>query len=408
VLVPRYATFTAFRDSAGNLIDRGLALYFPRPNSFTGEDVAEFHLHGNRFVLELLVEDLCARGARLAEPGEFSARAFLRGKLDLAQAEALADLVNAASRQAARAAVASLEGKFSKAVNHIVHELTRLRVLVEANLDFADEDTGHIPLPFRGSQVATIDACIDKLLDVAKNGLALHEGCRVAIVGRPNAGKSSLLNAISRSDRAIVSDAPGTTRDLVFTSGTLNGLPVHLTDTAGLRNSPDAVEAEGIKRTHWAAQQADIVLLVVDACEQHQANELTGLLEQVDRGVVVYVVNKIDLLGIPSRVERNAATDTVYLSAKTGEGLTSLETLIAKRAGHAEGDGAFSARRRHIEHLGRARQALQPLRECASDLPDDLVAECLRNAQEELGRITGKVTSEDLLGEIFQTFCIGK
>jgi tRNA modification GTPase len=283
-------------------------------------------------------------------------------------------------------------------------------VLVEANLDFAEDETGYVLQPLLGAEIAAVDAALQKLLDAAKNGRALQEGCRVVIMGKPNAGKSSLLNALSQTDSAIVSDLPGTTRDPVATTVILDGMPVHVTDTAGLREATDAIEAEGIRRAYATAKQADIVLLVTDGEAGIDPDELATLRTHSSTATCIIVVNKIDLFDMSPRIESLDPEQRVYLSAKSGAGVDLLQALIERHCGQVDGGNSFSARQRHLDCLRLAREALQPLLHSnhGINLPDDLVAECLRDAQAALGEITGTVTTEALLGEIFQTFCIGK
>jgi len=403
-LKPRHAHYLAFRDGDGDIIDRGLALFFPAPRSYTGEDVLELHCHGSPAVVESLLQRLFQLGARPAEPGEFTRRAFLNGKLDLAQAEAVAALIESSSIQAVRAAQRSLEGEFSRLVHGLTEALTGLRVHVEAAIDFSDED---IDLIAEGDVVRRLRALMDDFAALrrrAHQGRLLEEGMTVVIAGPPNAGKSSLLNRLARREAAIVTDIAGTTRDVLRERILIDGMPLHVIDTAGLRDSDDPVEREGIRRARQAMEQADRILLVCDACDPAAAEALTA-----DLPVSVpltRIVNKIDLTGQPPRLEG----DTVWLSARTGAGVEHLCRHLKQCMGfEAEAEDALAARRRHLEALDRAGDFLrQALAELNGGRMLDLVAENLRLAQNALGEITGEVSSDDLLGRIFSEFCIGK
>ena len=403
-LKPRHAHYLAFRDGDGDIIDRGLALFFPAPRSYTGEDVLELHCHGSPAVVESLLQRLFQLGARPAEPGEFTRRAFLNGKLDLAQAEAVAALIESSSIQAVRAAQRSLEGEFSRLVHGLTEVLTGLRVQVEAAIDFSDED---IDLIAEGDVVRRLLALMDDFAALrrrAHQGRLLEEGMTVVIAGPPNAGKSSLLNRLARREAAIVTDIAGTTRDVLRERILIDGMPLHVIDTAGLRDSDDPVEREGIRRARQAMEQADRILLVCDARDPAAAEALTA-----DLPVSVpltRIVNKIDLTGQPPRLEG----DTVWLSARTGAGVEHLCRHLKQCMGfEAEAEDALAARRRHLDALDRAGDFLrQALAELNSGRMLDLVAENLRLAQNALGEITGEVSSDDLLGRIFSEFCIGK
>ena len=404
---PRHAQYCEFRDQHGQLLDSGLALYFPGPASFTGEDVLELQGHGGPVIMNLLLKRVLAGGARIARPGEFSERAFLNGKLDLAQAEAIADLIESGTDMAARAASRSLEGVFSDRVNTLLSQLIDLRVFVEAAIDFPDEEVAFLADSDVLERLDQARDSLDKLLEDAHQGQLLRDGLMLAIIGRPNAGKSSLLNALSGEDAAIVTEIPGTTRDVLRTAISLDGMPVHLVDTAGIRDTKDLIEAEGVRRARDALRKADVILLVVDCCQ-----ELVGQLalqeELPDRVPVIVVFNKIDLKDEPARINRSATE--VWLSAKTGEGLDGLHKAIRKVLGLNESsEGAFTARTRHLDALRRVIAHLQQGRAQLTDhQAGELLAEELRQAQQALGEITGTYASDDLLGAIFASFCIGK
>lgn len=403
---PRSATLRAFRDRSGERIDTGIALYFPAPASFTGESVLELHGHGGPVVSADLVSAAIAFGARRAGPGEFTQRAFLNGKLDLLQAEAIADLVASGTSQAARAALRSLSGDFSVAVNALAEQLARLRMYVEAAIDFPEEEIDFLSDEALAERVENCSRQIAALRSNVSRGRMLRDGFRVVIVGRPNAGKSSLMNLLSGEDTAIVTDVAGTTRDVLRERIDIDGLAVELADTAGLREDPDRIEAEGIRRAREALKSADAALWLQDATEP----AADAFDEQLGDDVAVIVVrNKIDLTG-----ERPGFADAghtqINLSAKTGAGIDALRAAIAELAGTGDlGEGVFTARRRHVEALERAaahfaegRNALEAQR------AGELFAEEIRLAQEALGEITGAVTTDDLLGRIFSEFCIGK
>lgn len=401
---PRHAQLAKFLDHRGEAIDTGIALYFPAPHSFTGEDVLELHGHGGPVTQALLMQRLLALGARLARPGEFSERAFLEGKLDLAQAEAVADLIAAGSEQAARAALRSLEGGFSAEVNALAVALLELRTYVEAAIDFPDEDVDFLGSPEVTRRLTDIDSRFQGILREAGQGRLLRDGLHVVIAGRPNAGKSSLMNTLTGRDTAIVTEVPGTTRDLLREQLRIDGLPIHLVDTAGLRHTADLVEAEGVRRAREELQRADLVLYVIDASAASSAEEPPVELAQLPSGVpVIEVWNKSDLATPP-------ASSGLSVSALTGQGIHELKAAIHRHAGYdPSAGGAFSARQRHLDALSRSRQhveAATALLKAATAF--ELVAEELRLAHRALGEITGEVSSDDLLGEIFSSFCIGK
>jgi tRNA modification GTPase len=405
-LQPRKARLAEFHEAGGATIDRGLALFFPAPHSFTGEDVLELHAHGSPVVLDALVRRACELGARPARAGEFSERAFLNGKLDLAQAEAVADLIAARSETQARAALRSLEGVFSRRVEALVQTVVRLRVEVEAAIDFSEDASESASLPKLERLFAEAAEQFDALLTATRNGTRLTRGIHAVIAGAPNVGKSSLLNALAGTDRAIVTDIPGTTRDVLREAIVLDGVEITLADTAGLRESADAVEGEGIRRARAELVRADLVLVVVERGRERAADAvLAGAPEDIAR---IVVANKIDLDGgMPSRTETGDMV-TIALSARTGVGIDLLREELKRIACGAWGDGAFSARSRHVLALERAGAHLAAARAALATSSPELVAEDLRAVQQGLGEITGIFTSEDLLGAIFSTFCIGK
>ncbi|MDI3259235.1 MAG: tRNA uridine-5-carboxymethylaminomethyl(34) synthesis GTPase MnmE [Sinobacteraceae bacterium] len=402
---PRHAHLTDFRASDGSLIDRGLLLYFPAPASYTGEPVLELQGHGSPVLLDLLVRRVCALGARLARPGEFTERAFLNGKLDLAQAEAVADLIAARSEAAARAALASLEGAFSRQVQALFERLVTLRVQLEAAIDFPEEEIDFLADPALIAGLEALRGELAALQAAARCGVRLNDGLRAVIVGRPNAGKSSLLNALAGSERAIVTAVPGTTRDVLREAIELDGFALSLADTAGLRETDDPVEREGVRRARLELERADLALLVTEA--EHAEDDL-ALLAEVPTATRLVVVNKIDLDGSPAQVQMRAGVPWLWLSARTGEGLDALRAQLLRLAG-AGGEGAFSARRRHLLALNAVAAALSRAAEAlGAARAGELAAEELRAAQCALGEITGAYTSDDLLGAIFASFCIGK
>lgn len=398
---PRRASLSAFRDADEQTLDHGLALYFPGPESFTGEDVLELHGHGGPVILALLVERAIGLGARRAEPGEFSKRAFLNDKLDLAQAEAIADLIESGTEQAARAAVRSLTGTFSAAVRDLVDKLTELRVYVEAAIDFPEEEIDFLSDDALTVRFEDCGQTFANLLANASVGRVLRDGYQIVLVGEPNAGKSSLMNRLSGEDTAIVTDIAGTTRDVLRERIDIEGLAVELVDTAGLRSDPGVIEMEGIRRAKEAMASADAVLWVQDATQADSEPP------ELPAGVSVLVVrNKIDIA--ESRDDYD--DHSIEISARTGEGIDELRARIRRLAGYRDlGEGAFTARQRHVEAIERAARHFAAGRAALADAhAGELLAEELRLAQGALGEITGDVSSDDLLGRIFSSFCIGK
>jgi tRNA modification GTPase len=405
-LQPRLATHANFLDAQGNTLDDGIALYFPAPHSYTGEDVLELQGHGGVAVTQLVLQRCLELGARLARPGEFTERAFLNGKLDLAQAESVADLIDATTGQAAKSAMRSLQGEFSRVVHELVERLIRLRMLTEAMLDFPEEEIDEYTQNLRRADLDELLLELEKTRKVAGQGSLLREGAYIVLVGQPNVGKSSLLNQLSGEEVALVSEIPGTTRDVIRQAIQINDVPLHILDTAGLREAQDKVEQMGIARTHGAVQKADAVLLVVDTTAGIGADE-QKILDALPEGVpCVRVFNKIDLRGETARAEEASHGYSVYLSAKTGEGLELLrEKMLAVIGWHQEA-GVFMARERHVQALAEAHERVKSAAGVLGQM--ELFAEELRLAQEALNSITGEFTSDDLLGEIFSGFCIGK
>lgn len=404
----RQLSMRRFLDESGELIDRALVVAFPGPHSFTGEDVVEFHAHGGPLVVDLLTRRLSGLGARLARPGEFSQRAFLNDRLDLAQAEAIADLIDSGSVQAARAALRSLQGEFSRRVDELIERLTSLRVHVEAAIDFPEEEIDFLADPAIASQLEGLRCGFDELLDRASQGAILREGMAVVLAGKPNAGKSSLMNRLTGQDTAIVTEQPGTTRDVLREQIAIDGMPLHVIDTAGLRATGDVAEVEGMRRARRAMEQADRVLLVVDARDGVEGARPTA---EIPSGAALTVVrNKIDLTGeSPGRGEQDGVP-VLAVSALTGAGIDLLREHLKGLMGYqAAGEGALSARRRHLEALEHGRRHLEEaVIQLQKYRAGELVAEELRLAQDQLGTITGRVSSDDLLGRIFSSFCIGK
>jgi tRNA modification GTPase len=406
----RRAHFGSFRAAGGEVIDVGLALFFPAPHSFTGEDVLELQGHGGPVVMDRILKAALQAGARLAHPGEFSQRAYLNGKIDLAEAEAIADLIESTSEQAARLALRSLQGEFSRQVDSAVQGLIRLRGYIESAIDFAEEEIDFLTQGQVDVQLRQVINQVQATLDAARQGCLVRDGMTVVIAGQPNAGKSTLLNRLAGRDVAIVTDIPGTTRDVLRSEIHIDGLPLHIIDTAGLRDSVDPVELEGIRRAWQQIEQADRVLLLVDDRVGVTPADEALLARIPARGRLTLVRNKIDLTGRAPGLDDGAATPVIALSAVTGAGVDILRTHLQQCAGYiAHGEGGFMARRRHLDALQRA---LRVLREAAGAFAQhhaaELLAEDLRQTQQHLNTITGQFTADDLLGEIFATFCIGK
>jgi tRNA modification GTPase len=403
----RQATRASFRDGAGAAIDDGIALYFPAPHSYTGEDVLELQGHGGPVVLQMLLRRCFELGARLAEPGEFTRRAFLNDKLDLAQAEAVADVIEAATETAARGAVRSLQGEFSAAIHGLVAQLVELRALVEATLDFPEEEIDPLDRADARGRLDRLRAALAGTLDRAMQGSLLRTGLHVVLAGQPNVGKSSLLNRLAGEDLAIVTAIPGTTRDTVRQAVQIEGVPLHLVDTAGLRDTADEVERLGIARTWSEIERADLLVLIVDARAGLTAADEAIVARLPARLPRIIVHNKSDLSGDAPRIARQGGATTVHLSAKTGAGVDLLQSHLLERAGwHPAEESPFVARERHLVALRRAAEHLEAA--AAQAKATELLAEELRVAQDQLNTITGEFTADDLLGEIFGRFCIGK
>ncbi|HAU1152021.1 TPA: tRNA uridine-5-carboxymethylaminomethyl(34) synthesis GTPase MnmE [Legionella pneumophila] len=406
-LQPRFATFCSFYKASNEVLDQGLILYFKGPHSFTGEDVVEIQAHGSPVVLDLLVKESIAAGARLARPGEFSERAFLNDKIDLIQAEAIADLIQASSDTAARMALKSLQGDFSKKINQLNEELIYLRMYVEAAIDFPEEEIDFLN---DGNVSRLLQRIIERLEEIrsqANQGVLLREGLSLVIAGRPNAGKSTLINNLAGRDVAIVTEIAGTTRDVMREHILLDDIPLHIIDTAGLRDSDDLVEKEGIKRAWQELKRADCVLLVVDINNPDQQNSLLNELKLTlpNKVPIITVYNKIDTTKFSAKCDEQ----TVYLSAKTGEGMSELKKVIKQVVGYQPAEGQFLARRRHLQALDDAKTLLlNGQTQLTNHKAGELLAEDLRLAHQMLCEITGEFTSDDLLGKIFSSFCIGK
>lgn len=406
---PRHAQLVRFLDADAQPIDEGIALYFKAPASFTGEDVLELQGHGGPVVMDLLLQRVIALGARLAEPGEFSRRAFLNDKLDLIQAEAVADLIDSQTRAAARSAMRSLSGRFSVQVHQLVEDITRLRMYVEAAIDFPEEEIDFLADSRVADQLDALHVHMADLLRKANTGRLLRDGMTLVIAGLPNAGKSSLMNALTGQDSAIVTHIPGTTRDILREQIEIDGLPIHIIDTAGLREAGDEVEREGVRRARAAIATADHALWVFDGQNDPTASGLAAADLPVGLALT-RVRNKADLTGTPIGLAESAGMPEISLSAKTGAGVRELREHLKVLMGFdGAGEGDFSARRRHLDALHRAQEALHAGRDVLhSGRAGELLAEDLRQAQLALSEITGEFSADDLLGEIFSSFCIGK
>jgi tRNA modification GTPase len=406
---PRHAQFTSFLDDSAAPIDQGLALYFKGPASFTGEDVLELQGHGGPVVMDLLLRRVIELGARLAEPGEFSRRAYLNDKLDLAQAEAVADLIDSQTSAAARSAMRSLSGEFSDQVYALVAAITQLRMYVEAAIDFPEEEIDFLADNHVASELAALIERVARLRRRAQTGRLLRDGMTLVIAGLPNAGKSSLMNVLTGQDSAIVTHIPGTTRDVLRERVELDGLPLHIVDTAGLREAEDAVELEGVRRAREEIARADLALWVFDAETDPQASGLTAA-ELPPQLPLTRIRNKADLVSLPCGLRDHQGTPEISLSAKTGEGIDALREHLKKLVSYeGTGEGDFSARRRHLDAISRAQGLILAGQEALSEgQAGELLAEDLRQAQMALSEITGEFSADDLLGEIFSSFCIGK
>ncbi len=401
-LKPRYAHFVSFYSGDNQVIDQGIVIYFPAPSSFTGEEVVELHPHGNPYVCDQILRDLAERGARLAIAGEFSERAFINGKLDLTQLEAIADLISSSSQQAAKSAVQSMQGKFSQHVNELLQQLILIRTHIEASLDFSDEDIETETREVVQRKLQILKQQIAELFEVAKKGAQLHKGYTVVLTGSPNVGKSSLFNALCAENRAIVTNIPGTTRDIVSVELNFNGVPIRLLDTAGIRDNPELVEQEGITRAQTAIQSADVVVEMFDVTTLEENHHFS-----TESANHVMVVNKSDLLEKKLRFPKHI----ICISAKTGEGLDHLRASIQQVLDIQPADQQvpFSARTRHLHALQRCLQQLDLAGEQLKfTTPLELAAEELRVAQQVLSEITGEFTPDDLLDYVFREFCIGK
>lgn len=406
-LPPRFATYTPFLAAGGEILDQGIVLFFPAPHSYTGEEVLELQGHGGPAVLQSVLRRCLELGARLAQPGEFTQRAFLNDKMDLAQAESVADLIDATTEQAARSAMRSLQGEFSAAIHGMVAKLIDLRMLVEATLDFPEEEIDKTDRDLCASKLAVVLQEFERIAGLAKQGSILREGAQVVLVGAPNAGKSSLLNRLAGEEVALVSEIPGTTRDAIRQELQVRGVPLHLIDTAGLRETVDVVEKMGIARTQQALSRADVVLVLLDESQQRAEPEDKAILAQLPaKAPRLYLHNKIDLSGHPPGVEKRTGELHLYLSAKTGAGIETLQEKLLEAIGWHQETGVFMARTRHLEALSSAGERLAEARH-QLDRPE-LFAEELRQAQQAFNSITGEFTADDLLGEIFSRFCIGK
>ncbi|MDG1166252.1 MAG: tRNA uridine-5-carboxymethylaminomethyl(34) synthesis GTPase MnmE [Candidatus Thioglobus sp.] len=406
-LQPRYAYYGSFFDNDNNLIDKGVAIAFPGPNSYTGEDVVEFQGHGGVSVIRKLLATIISLDVRVAEPGEFTKRAFLNGKMDLVQAEAVQDLIQSSSEESALSAVRSLTGEFSEKINQILSELIALRVFVEATIDFSDEEIDFLESHEVSSKLHSLKVTLLNILESANQGAILRDGIHVAIAGKPNAGKSSLLNSLTKQPSAIVTDVAGTTRDVLKETIQIDGMPIHIIDTAGLHNSDNIIEQEGIRRAHTEINNADVVLLVYDASDK--SVDLSILPESVKDKPKIVIKNKIDLTGSKTGIQKIQNNPEISISAKNGDGINIVRKALADFAGlNSNTEGVFLARKRHIiainETLSFINSAISQLDGGASEL----VAEDLRQAGMHLGQITGEFSSDDLLGQIFSSFCIGK
>ena len=406
-LEPRVAYYGSFYDAESNQVDKGVAIFFSGPHSYTGEDVLELQGHGGISVLTKLIETATFFGARLSEPGEFTRRAFLNGKMDLVQAEAVQDLIQASSEKSALSAVRSLTGEFSEKINQLLRDLIDLRVFVEATIDFSDEEIDFLKSHEVSIKLEVLKKELREILDCANQGAILRDGLHVAIAGKPNAGKSSLLNALTRQSSAIVTDIAGTTRDVLKETIHIDGMPLHIIDTAGLHKSDNIIEQEGIRRAHTEINNADVVLLVYDSKES--SADLSILPDVIMSKPIISIRNKIDLLDAKVEIRQFEGQREISLSAKTGDGIELLRQELSDVAGYnAEGDSTFIARKRHVVAIESTLESINRAIEQLEVGASELVAEDLRQAGMSLGMITGEFSPDDLLSEIFSSFCIGK
>lgn len=408
----RHASLSKFRDETGSIIDQGVAIFYPSPHSYTGEDVLELQGHGGPAVMNMLLSSCLSAGARLAQPGEFTLRAFLNNKLDLAQAESVADVIDASTGEAVRCAMRSLQGEFSTAIHALTQALIDLRLVVEAALDFPEEETGYLQQADVYNKLKDIQSQLEHVFTSARQGSLLREGVHVVLVGPPNVGKSSLMNRLAREEVAIVTETPGTTRDTIRETIQIEGVPLHLIDTAGLRETGDEVEKIGIARAWAAIEKGGLVLLLTDSRLGLTAGD-QGILARLPAGVpLIRVFNKIDLLKEAPRIKEEKDKFEIYLSAKTGAGIDLLRQQLLKIIGwrqHSACEGLFMARRRHLWALAEAKRHLErAIKMTEEKTQSELLAEELRLVQQTLSSITGEFSADDLLGEIFSRFCIGK
>ena len=405
--IPRSAHYSHFYDNKGEIVDSGLLLYFPAPHSYTGEDTLELQGHGGRVVLDMLLKQILSLGVRQAKAGEFTERAFLNNKLDLAQAEAVADLIESSTEQSVRSAQKSMQGVFSKQINKLLEELTELRVYVEAAIDFVDEEIDFLSDGIVENRLKKLIETITKIQATAQQGRLLRDGMTVVLAGKPNAGKSSLLNALAGHEAAIVTDIAGTTRDVLRERIQLDGMPLHIIDTAGLHESDNVIEQEGIRRAHHEISQADRILLLIDVREAETATELIKTLP--DNINITKIYNKIDLSDNKAELKETDNGTEIYLSIKPENGLELLKQHLKDCMGYqTDSDNVFIARRRHLTALENAQQSTNNALQQLQSQAGELVAEDLRLAQNSLAEITGVFSADDLLGEIFSSFCIGK
>ena len=406
-LEPRVAYYGSFYDEESNQVDKGVAIFFPGPHSYSGEDVLELHGHGGTSVLRKLLETATFFGARLSEPGEFTKRAFLNGKMDLVQAEAVQDLIQASSDKSVLSAVRSLSGEFSEKINQLLRDLIDLRAFVEATIDFSDEEIDFLKSHEVSKKLETLKKELLDILDCANQGAILRNGLHVAIAGKPNAGKSSLLNALTKQPSAIVTDIAGTTRDVLKETIHVDGMPLHIIDTAGLHQSDNIIEQEGIRRAHAEINNADVVLLVYDANDS--SADLSLMPDVIMNKPIIAIRNKIDLLKTKAEIRQFEGQEEISLSAKFGDGIEILRQKLSDIAGYnPESDSTFLARKRHIVAIESTLISINSAIEQIEVGASELVAEDLRQAGMSLGLITGEFSPDDLLGEIFSSFCIGK